>query len=479
MITGFEGGQYRPLTDEGIEEIHAMTVHLMEDVGIKVPNKQALDIFEEKGAKVNRDQERVKIPRAMLEEALDTAPSRIVLCGREEENDLTLEGARTHLGTGGTVLHVLDLETGKRRLTTQRDVEDFARIVDALENIQFFVINVYPNDKPVNQVDVSRFYGSISNTTKHVMGGIYTLEGLRDVIKMAEEIAGGSEALRRRPFISMITCVMSPLMLDESYTDLLIEVARQGIPLVTPAEPLGGATSPVTLAGTIATCNTETLAGVVLAQLVNPGTPVMYGTVATTMDMKSGSYLSGSIEMGLINAGCAQMAQFYKIPMYATAGMSDAKLPDCQAGYEKAATALITALAGANYIHDAAGLLEFCTTASYEQMVIDDEIIGICLRAVRGIEVSAETLAEDVVRKVGPGGNFLAEEHTVRHFRQEFFFPKVGDRQSRKLWESAGAKDTAARAREMAAEILRKHRPKGIEPKVRESVLAAHPYLKS
>ncbi len=479
MTAGAEGGSFKPLSESDIRSIHEMSVRLLEEVGVKIPNEQALQIFEDSGAKVDRETGIVKISRTMFEEMVEKAPARVVLCGREEKNDLILEGARTYLGTGGTVLNCLDLETGERRPTTLQDVRDFARLMDALENISFFVINVYPNELPAEQVDVNRFFAALSNTSKHVMGGIYTMDGLKNVVKMGEELAGGPQQLRERPFISMITCVMSPLLLDQSYTDFLIEVARQGIPLVTPAEPLAGATSPVTLAATVATNNIETLTGVILAQLVNPGTPTLYGSVATSMDMRSGSYLAGSIESGLINAGLAQMAQFYRIPFYATAGMSDSKLPDCQAGYEKASTAMVAALAGANYIHDAAGLLEFCTTASYEQMVIDNEILGICLRAVKGIEVNEATLAEEVIRKVGPGGNFVAEDHTIQHFRTEFFYPKVSDRQSRKLWERSGAMDTRERAVKMAKELLQNHTPEPLPADAREKLLGQFPDIKA
>ena len=230
----------------------------------------------------------------MVEEAIDKTPARVVLCGRQEEHDLVLEGARTYLGTGGTVLNCLDLETGERRPTTLEDVGKFALMTDALDNVSFFVINVYPNELPVEEVDVNRFFHSLANTSKHVMGGIYTMDGLRRVVKMAEELAGGARQLRERPFISFITCVMSPLLLNDSYTDFLIEAARLGIPLTTPAEPLAGATSPCTLAGTIATNNIETLTGVILAQLVNPGHQLYTVPVATNMDMKSGSYWPGA-----------------------------------------------------------------------------------------------------------------------------------------------------------------------------------------
>lgn len=471
MVTGEIGGTYKPLSEGDIKSIHELSVRIMEEVGIKVPNQQALDIFEGGGANVDREKQIVKIPRSLLENAVNNAPSQVILHGRREENTLVLEGAKTYLGTGGTVLHCLDLESGARRQTMIEDVKNFARITDALDHVSFFVINVYPNDIPLEDVDINRFYHSLSNTSKHVMGGTYTFEGLKRVIKMGEELAGGPDKLRQKPFISFITCVMSPLQLDNQYTDYLIEVARQGLPLATPAEPLAGATSPVTLAATIASNNIETLTGVILAQLVNPGTPTLYGSVATSMDMKSGVYLAGSIESGLINSGLAQMAQYYEVPFYATAGMSDSKKPDIQAGYEKAATAMIASLSGANFIHDAAGLLEFCSTASYEQMVIDNEILGICLRAVRGIEVNENTLAEEVLRRVGPGGNFLSEDHTVDNYRKEFFFPKIANRQSRKIWENEGALDAAERARQKARELLTNHKPEPLPGAEEKKVL--------
>lgn len=478
MPGGFQGGQYRPLKEEEVRTIHAQTIALLEDPGIKVANPEAFEVFARHGAKVDQEKWRVQISQAMLEDALASAPKKIVLCGREEKNHLDLSGKRVYFGTGGTVLNILDLETGQRRLTTLQDLKDYARLVDALPEVHFFMIPVFPHEVSLEKMDVSRFYWSLANTSKHVTGGVYTRQGIQDVVALAAEIAGGKEKLLREPLISMVTCVVSPLTLDVQYGGFLVEVARQGIPLVCPSEPLAGATSPCTLAGTVLQCNAETLAGFVLAQLVRPGTPILYGTVATNMEMKTGAYLSGSVEMGLVNAACAQMAQFYGVPLYATAGMSDAKIPDIQAGYEKMATAMLTALAGANFIHDAAGFLEFCTTASFAQVVIDAEIIGMCMRAVRGIEVNPETLAVEVIRKVGPGGNFLSEAHTLKHFRAEFFYPPVADRQSRKAWEEKGAKDAAARARDLAREILRNHRPLPLPPEVEAKILASFPVQK-
>ena len=359
------------------------------------------------------------------------------LCGREEKHDLYCEGKNVHLGTGGTVLNVIDPD-GVKRPSTLKDVRDIARLCDALENVHFMVLPVYPNDLPPEDVDINRFHSSILNCSKHLMGGIYTLQGTLDIIRMAERIAGSPKALRARPFVSFITCVVSPLKIDDLYGDILYHIAKAGMPVAIPAEPLTGATSPVTIAGLITGLHAETLSGVVLTQLVNPGTPVFYACTATSTDLRTMGYVSGSVEMGLINAGAAAMAQYLNLPNYTTAGMSDSKVVDAQNGYEKAVTDVLVALSGSNFIHDAAGLVEFASTASYKQYVIDNEIIGMTMRAVRGIEVTDETIALDAYRRVGPGGNFLADPHTIKWMRREHYLPKLGDRQLRINWKRRG-----------------------------------------
>jgi trimethylamine---corrinoid protein Co-methyltransferase len=478
MFKQYQGGSLKVLKENDLKEIHEATVYLMENVGIKVHNQTALKIYADNGANVDFDKKIVKISRAMLEYCIDSSPSRITLCGREEKNDLILEGTNVYLGTGGTVLNTLDLDTGKRRLTEVRDVAGYAKMTDALDNIAFFVINCYPNDVATENVDVNRFYHAMANTSKHVMGGIYTMDGLLSVIRMAEDIAGSPEKLRERPFVSFITLMMSPLVMEVTYTDFLIEASRRGLPVTTPSEPLAGATGPVTLAGTITINNVESLGGMVLSQLINKGNPTLYGTTSSIIDMKMGTYMAGNIESALINAGCAQMAQYYKIPLYATGGMSDSKVVDAQAGYESAATAMVVALSGANYIHDAFGLLEFCTTLSYEKMVVDNESVGMALRAVRGVEVNKETIAADVIAEVGPGGHFLAHRHTAKNVRKEFFFPKVSDRQPRKAWEDAGSLDAAQRAHTEARRILTEYKPLGFSEDVEKYLKQKYPGIK-
>jgi trimethylamine--corrinoid protein Co-methyltransferase len=399
----------------------------------------------------------VRLPREKALELIARAPSEILLCGREEKHDIRLGGSRVHTGTGGTALHVYEPASGKRRQADLRDLKNIAGLVDKLDNIHLFLLPTYPNELPLERVDVNRFFAGLDNTTKHVMGGIYTPEGMEQVIKMAGIIAGSPQALRERPIISLITCIISPFIIDANYGDMVVQAARSGIPVVCPSEPLCGATSPVTLAANLTVQTVDSLMGVILTQAVNPGTPAIFGSVATNSDLRDLKYIAGSVEMGLLNAAGAQMARFYKLPYYATGGMTDSKTLDAQSGYESAITNLLTALAGANFIHDGAGLMEFAMTVCYEKYVTDNEILGMVMRAVEGIRVDDETLAYNLIKEVGPGGNFVTARHTRRFMRKEHYQPLLSDRNSREKWEAAGGLSTWQRAAAKVTEILDKH----------------------
>ena len=476
---GLSGGQYKPLTEEDIKKIHQTSLRVFSDIGVQVNLKEAVELFKAAGATADLSTRIVKIPPDLVESLIDRAPAVIRLCGRGEPDELDCEigGARVYMGTGGTALNVQDPGETTVRPSTLQDIVDMARLVDALDHIHLYMLNVYPNELSVECVDVNRFGAALNNTRKHIMGGVYTLEGVRQVIRMAEMIAGSAEKLRQRPFISMVTCNISPFKLDEHYGRLTVEIARSGIPVVTPAEPLCGATAPITLAGNLVVQNVDSLVGVMLTQLVNPGTPVLYGCISSITDLRDMKYLSGAIEMGLMNAASAQIAQFYHLPLYSTAGMSDAKVNDAQAGYETALTGLMVALAGGNFIHDAAGFLEFCMTASYDKLVIDNEIIGMIMRAVEGITVNEDTLAFDLLKEIGPGGHFVSARHTRKHMRKEQYHPQLSDRDNRAQWVESGAKSAAARATDKVQNILN-HPASGIlSPKVREQIKVEIPGL--
>jgi trimethylamine---corrinoid protein Co-methyltransferase len=390
-------------------------------------------------------------------ELIGKAPAEVRLCGQEEKHDILLGGKRVYTGTGGTALYIYNPENGDKKLATLEDLKQITKLVDGLDNIHLFMLPTYPNDLPVEEIDVNRFFAGLDNTTKHVMGGVYTADGVSRVIKMAEIVAGSAEKLRQRPLISMIACIISPMKMDAHYGDLIIHIARNGIPVVCPAEPLCGATSPITLAGNLVIQTVDSLMGVMLTQIVNPGTPVIFGSVATNTDLTDLRYLAGSVEMGLLNAAGAQMAHFYKLPFYATGGMTDSKVLDAQSGYESATTSLLCALAGANFIHDGAGLMEFAMSVSYEKYVIDNEILGMAMRAVEGVVVNDDTIAYDLIKQVGPGGNFVSAKHTRQYMRREHYRPELSDRRSREDWEEAGSKETWQRASEKVKKIIAGH----------------------
>jgi trimethylamine--corrinoid protein Co-methyltransferase len=471
---GLTGGSFKLLSEDDINKIHQTAMRVIEEVGFEVNSELALRLFAGAGAWVDEKKHRVRLPGEKVLELIRMAPSEVNLCGKEKKHDILLGGKRVYTGTGGTALYIYEPNAGRRRLATMRDLRRIARLVDGLDNIHLFMLPTYPNNIPVKRVDVNRFFAGLDNTTKHVMGGVYTLNGVQQVIRMAEIVAGSPEALRERPLISMITCTISPLKMDAQYGDMLIVIAKSGIPVVCPAEPLCGATSPITLAGNLVIQTVDSLTGVMLAQIANPGTPTIMGSVASSTDLRDLKYLAGSVEMGMLSAAGAQMAQFYKLPFYATGGMTDSKMLDAQSGYESAVTSLLCALAGANFIHDAAGLMEFALTVCYEKFVIDNEILGMVMRAVEGIAVNDDTLAFNLIKKVGPGGNFIAAKHTRRFMRREHFYTSVSDRNTRKEWEAKRSKSTWQRASRQVREVIASHKY-SLPPQVRQRVLAEIP----
>jgi len=454
-------------------------LHVLSEAGVIVATETGREALKKAGASVDDASQILRLPRSLVTDAIASSPSSVTLCGRDPARDCALEGSRVYLGTGGTAVNVLDLGTGECRPSVTQDVADCALLGDALEHNHVFTINVYPNDiEDTDQVDVNRFYWSLHNTTKHVMGGVYSLGGTREAIELAEMIAGSPEALRERPLISVITLVISPLKLDDTYGEIACHVAREGLPIVVPAEPICGTTSPVTLAGNVLMHVADTLAGVTMVQAVNPGTPTICGSVGSTTDLRSMRHLGGPIERGMVNAAVSQVAQHLGLPYYSTAGPSDAKVADAQAAYESALGNLLVMMSGANYIHDALGLTEFDLTVSYEKMVIDNEIIGMAGRVLRGIEVSDDTLAVELICERGPGKHFMAETHTVAHMRSEFYEPTLSDRRERGEWEAAGAPDLTELARTRANELLASHEPPGLPDEVDSAVHRRFPHIR-
>jgi trimethylamine--corrinoid protein Co-methyltransferase len=464
---GPTGGQYQPLTLAQIQHIHQASLAVLERTGVHVEHPEALALYRRGGAKVSDVDHRVTFPPAVVEAALAKIPSRVLLAGRDPDQDVVLEGERVYAGTGGSPTMVLDPGADTVRPGTLRDLADLARLADALDHCDFIVIPLHPTDLPDEDVPANRFYACLANSDKHIMGGVGSVQGARQVIEIATLIAGGLKALQERPIVSAITCWMvSPLHLDTGVTDILIEWCKHGLPVALSSAPMAGSTSPVTLAGSLVQLNAEQLSGIVLAQLVRPGTPVLAGYIPGVADMRTGGYLGGAIEFGMMQAAAAQLARFYRVPIYCSGGMTDSKLPDAQAGYEKMATFLLAAMGGGNYIHHAIGMVTNMSAASLEQAVIDDEIVGMAMRVLRGVEVSEASMAVDAIDRVGPGGHYLMDEHTLQFMRSELFYPAVADRRNRSVWEENGKRDARARAIARMEGLLREHQPPGLSSEV-------------
>ena len=293
---------------------------------------------------------------------------------------------------------------------------------------------------------------------------------------MGEMIAGSAEALRERPFVSFITLMVSPLRIDGHHGDIACYLAEQRLPVVLPTMPISGLTSPITLAGNVLMCLAETLAGLVLVQSVNKGAPCICGSCGTIMNLESMAHVGGAVERAMIQAGIAQLAQHLEIPLYSTAGTTDAKELDVQASCESALSNLLVSMSGANYIHDSAGLLEAEMTVSYEKLVTDNESLGMCRRVLQGIEVNDETLAVDAIIEKGPEDHFAADEHTMCHMHSEFFMPTLANRDKREAMQPAD--DAQARAKRFV-DGVRNMSPESLLPAdARAAVVEAFPEIR-
>ena len=475
-LKGLSGGQYRPLSNEHIETIHQASLSILEKTGFTFESglEDTLNMLEKAGATIDRDNARIYFPRDLVMEQAVKAPQRVVLFSRDGKNDLDLTEHRVHLGTGGAAIKTLDLETGEARPSTLKDLYQLGRLVDRFDNIHFFLRPCIPTDIPATAYDVNVFYACLKATGKHIMAGVNDVEGFHKVLDLASMVAGGLVQLKEKPFISIITSfAISPLKLDTQTTLIMQDAVRNRIPVALSCAPMAGSTSPITMAGTLAQIHAEQLAGITICQLTNPGAPLLYGGIPGMANLRTMGYLGGAVECGMMNAAIHQLAHYIKVPNYNSSGLTDSKIPDTQAGWEKTFTGLLAAMGGSNYVHHAAGMLESMITVAYEQYVIDDEIIGMACKVLKGIDVDPEHLALEVIDSVGPGGNFMMSPHTLKHMRDEYFNGNgVTDRKSRQKWEEGGSLDAQERARKIAKKLLgeeeRSYIPEDVDKVIRE-----------
>jgi trimethylamine--corrinoid protein Co-methyltransferase len=470
---------YIPLSPEDVKKIDRTGRQVLERVGIRILERTFLEKLEAEGAVVDYDDHRARFEEDWLEGILARAPARFTLHSRDGKNDVHLGEGKVHFANGGRVFRILDMGTGGYRLTMLRDVAHTAALVDRLDNISLYIISCQAHDLEPQYYHLNDFYYALNHTTKHVMGGCDNPEGVRQMWELASFIAGGEDHLREQPFVSVITNPMSPLTIDGNTLNILEFCGDRGIPLTCAPAPISGATAPATLAGTLCQMHAEALAGVALAQICAPGAKVLYGAVPSTMDMRHMEYTMGSVEMAIMNTAAVQLAKLSNLPIYGSGGVTEAKRPDIQSGCEKTFSNLMVAMNGADLIHLAAGMLDSGNSISYEQYVIDNEIIGMIYRILDGITVNGETLGLEVIEKVGPGGNYVMEDHTVGHMMDEFFYPNLSVRCNFDIWEERGRPSMLSRAKEQVEEILTDGREGLLDTRLIVQIKKRFPGIKS
>jgi trimethylamine--corrinoid protein Co-methyltransferase len=476
MKKELSGKLYRPLSEAQVETIHSASLAILEETGFSFEAglEETVEMLERAGARIDRNRSRIFFPRDLVMEQAGKAPEKFVLYSRDGKNDLDLGEDRVYLGTGGAALKVLDLETGQPRPSTLRDLYHLGQLVDQLENVHFFLRPCVPTDIPEPLRDLNIVYACLKSTSKHIMVGVNDESGLLQVLDLASQVAGSLEKLQERPFLSIVSCfAVSPLRFCTTPLRIAQEACRRRIPVALSTAPLAGSTSPITLAGTLALVHAEELAGITVCQLTNPGAPVLYGALPETANLYTMGFQGGSVESAMMNAAAHQMAGHIRVPNYANSGHSDSKVPDAQAAWETAMSTVLASMGGCNYIHHAAGMLESSMTVSFEHFVMNDEIIGRALRILKGIEVDPEHLALEVIREVGPGGNFMTSPHTLTHLRTEFFPGNgVTDANPRAKWEADGSLDVRERGRLIAKRLIARakisHLPEEADRAIRE-----------
>ncbi len=452
------------LTPQEVRKIHNATLWIIEKVGVKFPSDCALDIWEAHGAQVDRNTKIVKAKAELIETALKTCPPVYPLAARDPEQDLVLDGNHVFLGTDGCGVEVIDIETGKRRTSKLQDVADISRLADATEEVAFHWVPVSAQDTPVATRGLHEIKAIWQNSTKHVQTeSIYKAREAQAAIEMAALIAGGKEALRKRPVLSLMQCTAPPLGHDGGSLDAALLAAEAGIPtgFMTMAACL--TTGPATLAGNLAVGNAEVIAGTAMLQLAHPGAPVFYAAAQTASDLRSGAYTGGGPEDFLFGAATNVLSDFYDIPLSMGSFATGAKEPNWQAGIENSLSTFMASIVMSDMLLGV-GFLHGSRIWSFAEMMMDCEIFSIIQKTMQGIVVNDETLALDAIAAVGPSGHFLTQKHTRNHMR-ELFLPEFMDRRPYNEWE-AKKDDARDWALAKARKVLAKHEPEPLDPRI-------------
>jgi trimethylamine--corrinoid protein Co-methyltransferase len=450
---------FKILREEECETIHNAVLEVLTTVGVYVFHSEARKLLRKAGAAVSG--EKVFISEKLLQNALDSAPGEFILYGREGDPAIHLAEGRSYFGSGSETQFTYDIETGKRRESVLADISNAARVADALPNVDFVMALGMASDVPQEQYSEYQFRAMLENTVKPLLYIAAARENLEKILDMAEAVAGSREELIRRPFLLLFAQPSTPLQHSQVALDKLLVCAERRAPVLYVSAAMLGGTAPVTMAGSLVLVLAETLSGLVIHQLKAPGAPFVSGGAAPQMDMRTFLCSYGAPELQLSCGAIVEMARFYSLPVFTTAGCSDAQVFDQQAGMEAGYTILTQALAGGNLIHDL-GYIGAGMTSSLEMLSLCSEMAGIARHIVRGIPVNSDTIAMDVIRNVEPGGNFLTEAHTVDHYKENLHFTELLNRLDYTQWLRQGAEDFYARANEQVRRILGSHTVPGL-----------------
>ena len=458
---GAAGGRYRPLSDTDCRAIYGTALKLLEQLGMgEVPDRLA-QLLLAAGAR-DLGNGRIGFPSTLVEDIIDKAPKSFTFHGRDPDRSIEVGGDAVHFGTGGAAVQVLDMGTGLYRPSTIRDLHDFARLQDTLTNVSWFTRCCIATDleDPLD-LDVNTAYALLRNTTKPVATAFTVPENVDPIIQMLDIAAGGEGAFAKRPFLKAhISPVISPMRFGEDAVDVTFECLKHNIPLSCITAAQAGATAPATMAGFLAQSLAETLASLVMVNVIKPGHPMVFSNWPFVIDLRTGAFAGGGGETALLNAASAQISNWLGLPSGVAAGMSDAKAIDAQCGMEKGQTTLAAALAGGNLIYESSGMTASLLGVSFEAFILDDEMHSHTYRTLRGVEVSEENLGFDAICEAVLGeGHFLGGQHTFSAMERDYVYPDLADRAPPRTWKEEGAQSAWDRARHKARTILAEHHP--------------------
>ena len=444
------------LTQQQVERVHDASLEILQEVGLKVRFKPARELFERHGCITSADSEIVKFPRDMVEKYRKMAPPKFTFYARDPKFDKTIPDDSPVIVTGSSAPDILDPVTGKERRSVSDDIARIAHLIHELPGYDMFSVSVLADDAPMDHFTIWRLYPAMKHCMKPIRITTKDLADAYDILDFVYLVAGGEEAYKEHPYLTHHYCpVVSPLTMDNLSTEAVMFFVEQGLPVYPTIVPNAGLTSPMSLAGTLAQGNAEFLAAATLMQMVREGTPLIYATLPTVADMRTGAYASGGIECGVLHMAHAQMARYYNVPCGGYVGLTNAKVNDAQSGYETGMSTTAGLLAGMD-MFNMGGLIEALKTFDFAKAVIDDEIAIMLKRVKRGLEFNEENLAIDVIKKIGPGGSYIVEPHTIKRMKTAAILTKLSNRDTRSQWEKKGAQDIHTHAMNRVKEILAK-----------------------